>query len=377
MRVTILTSLPTKAMLEEAIVSDLYKSLGRNTGNLVYTSAVLDHVANEYTIQPWHANPKLLKETSDILIIPCANQLGAHTDLGELSLRLEKTDLPILAIGLGVQKSKIGDSIKLTVGTERWLRLIADRSPTSHANITLRGEETFKLIEVMGLAKSAKVIGCPSNFLSSKKDLGQEIAKRSLNINFDKVVTLGGPFEGHLKKLNQNIFSLAFRRGYPWLIQSPFEYVLAATPSQNLIQEAELLEMLRQVCPKMSKNNFLDWCSKFAVTFFELNAWIDFVKNYDLVIGPRIHGVMVPIQTGIPSVCFANDARTLELCQIMKIPHIWYKDIRDPFLDAQKALKEFDASTFDLNRLRLARDYYQFLQSAGLQPTGALKQLVN
>jgi acyl-CoA synthetase (AMP-forming)/AMP-acid ligase II len=103
--------------------ADLYRQTGLNTGNLAFIYAVLSHLQNEVTLLPWHASPEQY-EAVDIIVIPCANQLGKHTDLGRHAELLRKSGKPVVAIGLGAQAEVLGSDIELTEGTATWVETI-------------------------------------------------------------------------------------------------------------------------------------------------------------------------------------------------------------------------------------------------------------
>jgi hypothetical protein len=65
-------------------------------------------------------------------VLPLANQLGQHTEMGDAADRLEETNLPVLGIGLGAQAMSDQENIALTAGIERWLRTLARLAPSDH-----------------------------------------------------------------------------------------------------------------------------------------------------------------------------------------------------------------------------------------------------
>lgn len=74
---------------------------------------------------------------------------------------------------------------------------------------------------------------------------------------------------------------------------------------------------------------------------FPLDAWtwIEDLRKYDFVFGPRIHGNVASILAGTPALLFAHDSRTRELAEYHGIPHLTegeYRAVRslDELLDA-------------------------------------------
>ena len=94
-----------------------------------------------------------------------------------------------------------------------------------------------------------------------------------------------------------------------------------------------------------------------------------------LVIGSRIHGVMLAIQAGIPGICIAHDTRIEELCDIMHIPYIHSNELKQGFtLDEIKQRIKFDAESFNKNRVELSKKYYRFFDQNKIQLT---RKLIN
>ena len=63
----------------------------------------------------WHTKLNLLI-ARDCLVIPCANQLGKHTDLGNLAQNLSKVECPIIAIARCSSKS-FDEDIEVSEGS--------------------------------------------------------------------------------------------------------------------------------------------------------------------------------------------------------------------------------------------------------------------
>ena len=77
---------------------------------------------------------------------------------------------------------------------------------------------------------------------------------------------------------------------------------------------------------------------------------------------------MLALQAGIPALCLVHDSRTLELCQMMHLPHITLDQAMQAPLSAEQLRQwfSFDAEAFDRSRLALARRTLRFLANNGL-----------
>ncbi len=126
----------------------------------------------------------------------------------------------------------------------------------------------------------------------------------------------------------------------------------------------------------MTQAEFRKWLSTYGEVYFSICSWMEHYQRVDAVIGPRIHGVMLALQVGTPAVCIVHDSRTQELCELMKVPHIFAKDIAGGISRAQleRAVKAFDVDAFFENRRKLAEHYLGFLRSNNLEPSAHLEK---
>ena len=56
--------------------------------------------------------------------------------------------------------------------------------------------------------------------------------------------------------------------------------------------------------------------------FFDIEDWMNYIRNFHFVLGTRFHGTLIALLNGIPSVAFVIDARTREMCELLNIPHV-------------------------------------------------------
>ena len=99
---------------------------------------------------------------------------------------------------------------------------------------------------------------------------------------------------------------------------------------------------------------------------------MDFYKGFDFVIGPRIHGVMLALQAGVPALCGTIDARTEELCKTMMVPHIKFNEFPKNLTKNDLDLVElvgFDSQVFDQNRDVLAKRTMSFMFKNRIRPS--------
>ena len=135
------------------------------------------------------------------------------------------------------------------------------------------------------------------------------------------------------------------------------------------MNEAILRQCRDYVCPSMKLQDFVDWSTKYGSIFFDVRNWIEHLKRFDFVIGTRIHGVILGLQAGVPSMCIVHDIRTLELCQTLMVPHVLAHDVLDGIgQDELLSHFAFDPHEFDRNRRTLCCAYLDFLRYNQLTP---------
>jgi len=79
----------------------LYNNVGLNTGNLAFHYAINRLIGMVPPATPWSSDPQVVNGFGDLGILPCANQLGTHANLGGLAQNINKVDAKLVAIGLG------------------------------------------------------------------------------------------------------------------------------------------------------------------------------------------------------------------------------------------------------------------------------------
>lgn len=187
--------------------ADLFLQCGQNTGNLAYVYA-LEQLTGTKKCKPWHESPDTEDEAA---IIPCANQLGEHCDMGGMAQRVSSAAGHVIAVGLGAQ-SHNGEIPSVPDGTLDWVRAIADKAHGSYPNISLRGHFTQKVLAHYGLGDVGIPLGCPSLFTNPDKKLGQTIKANFRTIR-RLAVCCGTPWWGNVGVMERSLISLVRHTG--------------------------------------------------------------------------------------------------------------------------------------------------------------------
>lgn len=189
-KVALLWESQSLGLYSNAPFDRLYRGVGHNNGNMAFVYAIANHIDAEVVFFPWHVRPELLADI-DAIVIPCANQLGKHTDLGKLSVILDKADKPIIAIGLGAQANDMETDVEVTPGTLEWVRVIDSKRYGSAPNIYTRGPYTTRQLARLGIPDSV-IGGCPSHFINQSDDLGHRIHRHWSSLEYPRAISVAG-----------------------------------------------------------------------------------------------------------------------------------------------------------------------------------------
>ena len=106
--------------------------------------------------------------------------------------------------------------------------------------------------------------------------------------------------------------------------------------------------------------------------FSRVDHWIGYLSRKNAVIVTRIHGNILGLQAGVPSIPIVHDSRTSELCQAMSIPSIdveaaaQISSVND-FLSLFDVFRNFNFSELDEKRRDLLNCYSETISDLGLK----------
>ncbi|MBX9635421.1 MAG: polysaccharide pyruvyl transferase family protein [Magnetospirillum sp.] len=276
---------------------------------------------------------------------------------------LEQLKIPVLAFGIGAQAPSTG-KLQLSDTTKRVLRLIADRS----VSLGVRGEFTAEVLWDLGI-KNARVVGCPTLYRNNDPDLRIDLPK--LDDVRDLVFTLRREVSGsyasdidrYLSLHHDVIVDLAQR----------FDVIVSA---QGEIEEKKIVfgtpQQRDEAFAQLAHEKWFSGADDPMIRIYRDKLFYsDVVAEYDqlmasqdLVLGYRLHGNLMALANGVPSVYFTYDSRTAEFVDTYRIPAF------DVFSGKDFRLEDYwDQSLFErFNRAYHARyrDMTLFLDENGI-----------
>jgi hypothetical protein len=274
--------------------------------------------------------------------------------------------LPLVIVGMGAQaESDEISNLKLHSETVQCLELFSELS----VSIGVRGEFTQHVCEAHGV-KNVVVIGCPSNFINSRKDLGAAIGVKMKSSLLEKLVVSGDNFKDwdvHIKA--QQLLLKFIDDSYgSYFCQAPLELISMARCRFDEIDTCFLEEVRRFLLPNFQNEAMLSYVKKNFVTVLGVESWLELLSSFDLYVGMRIHGAIAAIQAGIPAILIGHDSRTVELATTHKLPFVRVDDfVKSSCLHELMANHNFCFDLYDANREVLYMRYSTLFSDVGVE----------
>lgn len=342
---------------------------GSNVGNLIFGDSVhrllstpdVEVVTNGFlTERPRtdRAYFKRINDEFDHFVIPLANAFrkSFHKNLTFLTDAIEKLDIPVTVVGVGVAGGvgsldkpmpNIDGEVLETV--HRFIRATLDRS----ASIGVRGSYTAEYLKSLGYGdEHVRVIGCPSLF-----KFGPELSieEKVASLDADSAVTLNlTPYVPAMGKIS--LHNTEQYRNLTYIPQTSNDLaMLMWGKAQKAYTNPDLPANVRHPLYVQDKIRF----------FTDGRPWTEYLATRDFAFGSRIHGNIAALISGTPAYVIAHDARTLELAEYHCIPHSKVPDLAGR-LDASEFYDMADYSAFNAQHAQLFDRFDAFMRENGL-----------
>jgi hypothetical protein len=232
---------------------------------------------------------------------------------------VEKLKIPVIAFGVGAQAPSHGP-LELSDESKRVWKAIGDRCET----LGVRGEYTADVLWNIGV-KNVRVIGCPTLFRSRNPDLRiklpalDKIKKVGYTLRREVDPAYAPDIAQYLKVQRETLLALAGKYDVTVMAQGEVEEkkVVMGTEAQR-----------EEAIAKLSAEGWFTGADDPMLTLYRKSLFYsDVVADYDaiarkhqLVLGYRLHGNLISLANGVPSVYFTYDSRTAEFVQTFNIP---------------------------------------------------------
>lgn len=260
---------------------------------------------------------------------------------------ISKIKIPILLIGIGL--NYINADFMNTVGRYYndfykklgqplvdFLKFMGDHA----ISIGVRGKSTAHCLDKLGISKNVEIIGCPSYYDNPSRI----IMKKPFSLNL-RIIHTSNHYLGLHKKHNERV-----------VLQDEREIIDTVLFGKNV----------NQLCA----HYFSSFVKKQFVCFSNMEAWEQFLSQNDFAMGTRVHGAIMALRAGVPSVVFNRDLRAQEMTEYLHIPHYPIPAAGD--LEKEPPLEEIyetcDYEKMNSNYSMLYDKYLRFLERNGLVP---------
>ena len=290
----------------------------------------------------------------------------------------ERTKLPIVAIGLGAQAKELGADRR----TDRRDAAMARRCRRACADQSAEYWSAGRIFPTAGRTKRGwrprRRNGMPLE-LHQPRSVVADCARSAVSTSapssasrFPQACIIGRNSVGSssLSPTSWNQTSGVY------IAQSEIDMIRMARGEWDQIDPATFRTIRSYIRPDLSDDGFRLWCKRYATCFIDAASWIEAMRNFDFVVGPRFHGVMFAMQAGTPGGVVAHDSRTHEMCETMSVPVRMVQDMPAKFLPSDlPSLFQFDAEEYGRRRCELGCRYAELLVVAGIEPSDGLQGL--
>lgn len=332
-------------------VTAVMKSLGRNSGNMMFTEA-LHQVLNNSKLSSFNP-PISMLEDADSIVISAANWINEFDDFSWLAWVLEQTSLPVFLVGVGAQSPSNNQIPKVKEGTLRMLKIAAERS----ISISARGDFTCDVLNHYGI-KNVVSTGCPSLLLARSS-----VDHISFDNNRDNSIVLHATRHGFNKcdSIQRYLYKQALMHKTDILLQSEDSDIILAFQDQILDADYDgALFASKYAYATDSDALLISYLKTHAKFFTNFESWIAYIKSKGFCVGTRIHGTIAALIGGTPAMLITHDSRTLEMARSMYIPYIQSTSLNlDRDIDFDVLKKQCDLSSY---RNGYASYYHRFMR---------------
>ncbi|MCO4317985.1 polysaccharide pyruvyl transferase family protein [Phyllobacterium sp. 21LDTY02-6] len=284
-----------------------------------------------------------LRDEFDYVVLRGSNYIHQHMGWPHAIDVLKRLKLPVIAWGIGAQAPVEGE-LQLPEDLKTLLRIIAD----STASIGVRGAYSAQVLKDIGI-DNVRIVGCPTAFRRNDPDLKVNLP------SFDQVRNVGVTIRREVSPTYaRNIQRyLTFHRD---LVKRMAQYFDATLMAQGEVEEKKIVfgtpEQKEEAIAALKANQWAaDWYfdDEIEALYRSRLFYSDVVADYeelarkqDLVLGYRLHGNLMALANGVPSIYFTYDSRTTEFAETYQIPRF------DVFSGGTFRLEDYwDQSLFD------------------------------
>jgi hypothetical protein len=306
-----------------------------------------------------------MREEYDYVFLRGSNYINEQMNWRQTQAVLRRLRLPVIAFGIGAQ-APVKGSMQLSEESKTIFHMIADSTPS----LGVRGAYSAQVLWDIGV-RNVRIVGCPTAFRRNDPDLAITLppldAVKDVGVTLRREVSseYAQDIDRYLSVHRDLIKSMSARFNTVLMAQGEVEEkkLVFGTPEQK--EEAMVaLHADPAVAEHYLDRDVEDLYRRQLFYSDVVSDYETLVRQQDLVLGYRLHGNLMALANGVPSIYFTYDSRTVEFAETFQIPSY------NVFSGKEFVLEEYwDQALFDrFNRARYRtyREMRAFLDENGI-----------
>ena len=333
-----------------------------NFGNKVWLQGILSEIStsdNTYEFGYDDISEEYINSNFDCVLLPLANcfHTGWIPYMEKRASHISKIKIPVYVIACGVQAESYDDINKLVEDVKVPATKFIQSVYNTGGEFALRGYFTAEFFERLGF-HDAVVTGCPSIYQMGRN---LKISNEKVSQN-EFISTINGTYK--LPELDKDIVESDY------ICQDIYAKYLY-DPDQFNKEQFNFGRILKYI--KRGDYDFVRALANNKIRLFaDTQQWVSYYvdNNVSFSFGSRIHGTIIPILSGVPSLCYSYDARTREMAEFFDIPCIVHSERT---IAQKRSLYDWycstDYSKFNNNFGEKFDNFESFLRKCGITNT--------
>ncbi|HEY5796999.1 MAG TPA: polysaccharide pyruvyl transferase family protein [Bosea sp. (in: a-proteobacteria)] len=257
----------------------------------------------------------------DYVFLRGSNYVHSEMEWGQAPEVLRRLKIPIIAFGIGAQ-APVSGKLELSEDTKTVLRLIAD----STASVGVRGAYSADVLAGLGI-RNVRIIGCPTAFRANDPNLAiklpplDQVKAAGVTLRREVSTTYAQDIQRYLTFHRDLVKAMAGRFDVTLMAQGEAEEKKLALGTAA--QKEEAIAALRENgwASQWYLDDEMERLYRSAMFYSDVVAdYEQLVRRLDLVLGYRLHGNLMALANGTPSIYFTYDSRTVEFAETFRIP---------------------------------------------------------
>lgn len=327
-----------------------------NFGNRLWFQGIISEIQSEENEINYHdasMTKEYINENYDLIIAPMANIFSINYSylLETLTEKFTDIKIPVYVIACGIQAQNYSDLKTLCKTLREPATKFIHTIYKTGGEFALRGYFTKEFFDTLGFS-SAVVTGCPSLYQMGRNI---KILKEKRKIKLKPVIN------GNLVDY-KNI--LDKYENAEFFAQHEFYHELY---NKKIAEQGCSYLVLKEMVKKYGLEE-LKWLCKNKIRLIpDMNTWRTYLiqQKFNFSLGKRIHGTIMPILAGIPSVLDICDSRTREMAEFFNIPFLLPGEY-NKFHSLEDIYEWMDYSKFNKSFKEKYNAFESFLAKCGI-----------